>query len=287
MWKILAILITLLPNIITTSIKSLDDLDAVIKANSDKYTALQKLASEHEFTMIALFDEDSVTRNDLKLTQNMNRAITYLQHNVKEGYSGDIKLVLNRVKLTDYQSAEVKKYHIHAHSLPKFLFFSKFGEEFATYKGGKSEKMIRAWVQRRTRNIGSLEYQFRNAYQFDKSVYFFYFGNSTTATYKYLESNFWSRKTKLPIYHLTKYDLLNTIHCLGTNKTADDFVLLISKNSTYTPCFCLSGKGVAETSELIKNMTKFIKETPDLETIKRREIKNVKPYIVELFEKAE
>jgi hypothetical protein len=82
-------------------------------------------------------------------------------------------------------------------------------------------------------------------------------------------------------------NLLNTIQCQPTNKTLDNFVLLISKNTTYSPCFCLSGHNLPETMGLIGNMTDHLKENPDLGSIKWKEIKFIKPYIVQLFEDAE
>lgn len=107
---------------------------------------LKQLASKNEYSMIALFDEDIINRNDVQLTKNMQQAILYLQKNVKEGYSGDINLIVNRVKISEYKESEVKLYYIYSHSLPKFLFFSNYGSTFTVYKGGKSETMIRAWI---------------------------------------------------------------------------------------------------------------------------------------------
>ena len=130
-------------------------------------------------------------------------------------------------------------------------------------------------------------YQFKHDYQFDKTLYFFYYGNRDTELYSYLDKNYWAKNTKLPIYHLMDFGLLMNIPCQGTNTTAENFVLLIQKNSTYSPCFCLNADTVEKTQYLLGNMTEYVNETPDLDSVKIKDIRHVKPFILPLFENKE
>ena len=147
--------------------------------------------------------------------------------------------------------------------------------------------MVKAWLQRQTRKLGNMVYQFKHDYQFDKTLYFFYYGNRDTELYSYLDKNYWAKNTKLPIYHLMDFGLLMNIPCQGTNTTAENFVLLIQKNSTYSPCFCLNADTIEKTQYLLGNMTEYVNETPDLDSVKIKDIRHVKPFILPLFEKKE
>lgn len=237
--------------------------------------------------MVALFDPERIQYSEISFASNINRAINEIKASPREGFSTDLKLVINSVDIKLYPKAEVSKYHIYTHSVPKFLFFSNFGKEFVLYKGGKSVPMVKAWMQRQTRRLGNIVYQFKHDYQFDKTLYFFYYGGRDTEIYNHLDRHYWAKHTKLPIFHLMDFQLLKNIPCQGTNTTSENFVLLIQKNSTYSPCFCLSADSLEKTQYLLGNMTEYIQQTPDLDSVKIKDIRHFKPFILPLFENKE
>lgn len=126
----------------------LEDLEGIISINRDGKIGLENLASSQEFTMVALFDPERTQYSEINFAKNIHKAISEIKSHPREGFSTDLKLVINSVDLKLYTKSQIAKYHIYGHSVPKFLFFSEFGKQFTLYKGGKSVAMIKAWLQR-------------------------------------------------------------------------------------------------------------------------------------------
>lgn len=251
----------------TTQIpKRLEDLEGIVKIY--KKEKIEEIIEKEENIFLAFCDKELLNKADIRLYSEFQKAVEKL---TKENYSLKFGILCEKISEGDKE-----KYSLHPHSLPKILFFKDFGKEVKVYKGGKMEKLIQAWVKRNLRKIGLSQFYIKRAFQMQKKLFMVYFGDEKHEIFQFFKNEFWLKNRDFPAYRLMNFSLLKEIGCGQTNKTEKNFVFVISKNSTYSPCATFYYTDLTEIRSVISQML-------DIETKKNLEILSFADNLERLF----
>lgn len=245
---------TLLTNLIILTAKcamlvptKIQDLEGIVKFYSNQFQKVEEIAQKETNIFLAFGDRQLLNRGDLRLLTEMQKAVDKL---AAEGY--DIKLGYFD---SDIKKADKDAYALHAHSLPKIIFFKDNGKEFQVYKGGKSARLVQAWVKRKLRKVGLSEFYIRKKYQLDKKMMMLYYGDEGTDLFNFFKQEFWLKKRDFPVYRLMNFSVLGDMNCGATNKTEKNFVFVLSKNATLGPCALFYFDEMEKVRDVISQMT--------------------------------
>lgn len=247
---------TLLINIFLILIKhiwgkvaKIEDLEGLIKIYNKELQKVSDIVKKEKNILLAFGEKQLLNRGDLKFYTQMQKATQDLSN---EGYDIKFGFFDSEIRKNDKNS-----FALHPHSLPKIIFFKNYGKEFKVYKGGKVARLIQAWVKRNLRKIGLNEFYVTKTYQLKKKLFMLYYGEENTKTFKFFKNDYWLKKRKFPVYRLMNFSLLKDIGCNPTNKTEKNFVMVVSKNSTYSPCAVFYYTNLTEIRSVMSQMMKM------------------------------